>query len=79
MHAKVRTQEKFSGRNMKSIYFLAKTLALTALVLPMTTSVAEAQPSAKNQRVIDYWTPARMKQAIPRQLVIASKIGRAHV
>ena len=57
---------------MKSIYFLGKTLALATLVLPLTTTVVEAKPSAKNQQIIDHWTPARIKQAIPRQLVIAS-------
>jgi len=57
---------------MRSIYFLGKTLALVALVLPLTTTVVDAKPSAKNQQIIDHWTPARIKQAIPRQLVIAS-------
>mgnify|MGYP001557752911 CR=1 FL=1 len=51
---------------------LGKTIALGALILPLTTSVADAKPSAKNQRVIDHWTPDRIMQAIPRQLVIAS-------
>ena len=57
---------------MKNMYFLGKTLAITALVLPLTTTVVTAKPTAKNQQIIDHWTPARMKQAIPRQLVIAS-------
>lgn len=47
-------------------------MALGVLILPLTATVADAKPSAKNQKVIDHWTPARMKQAIPRQLVIAS-------
>jgi hypothetical protein len=57
---------------MKNICFSGKTLALVALVLPLTTTVVDAKPSAKNQQIIDHWTPARIKQAIPRQLVIAS-------
>lgn len=57
---------------MKNIYFIVKTIALAALVLPMTATVVDAQPSAKTQRIIDHWTPARIEQAIPRQLVIAS-------
>jgi hypothetical protein len=63
---------------MKSIYFLGKALVLAALIVPVTASVAEAQPNAKNQRVFDHWTLARMKQAIPRQLVIASN-GEAYL
>lgn len=50
---------------------LVKIIALVAMILPLTTTGASAQPSAKNQKIIDHWTPARMKQAIPRQLVIA--------
>jgi len=57
---------------MRNVYFLGKTIALAALVLPLTATVVDAKPSAKNQKVIEHWTPARMKQAIPRQLVIAS-------
>lgn len=57
---------------MKSIYFLGKTLALTTLVFPLTTALVDAKPSAKNQQIIEHWTPTRIKQAIPRQLVIAS-------
>lgn len=56
---------------MKFINTLAKFIFLAVVILPLTATVADAQPSAKNQKVIDYWTPARMKQAIPRQLVIA--------
>lgn len=57
---------------MRNMYFLGKTIALAALVLPLTATVVDAKPSAKNQQIIDHWTPARMQQAIPRQLVIAS-------
>jgi hypothetical protein len=57
---------------MKILYSAGKTVALAVLVLPLTATVADAAPSAKSQQVIDHWTPARMKQAIPRQLVIAS-------
>jgi len=57
---------------MKTMYFLGKTIALAALVLPLTATVVDANPSAKNQQILDHWTPARINQAIPRQLVIAS-------
>lgn len=57
---------------MRVMHFLGKTIALGALILPLTATVADAKPSAKNQQVIDHWTQARIKQAIPRQLVIAS-------
>ena len=57
---------------MRNMYLLGKTIALVALVLPLTATVADARPTAKNQQIIDHWTPARIKQAIPRQLVIAS-------
>ena len=57
---------------MRIMHLLGKTLALGALILPLTTMVADAKPSAKHQQVIDHWTPDRIKQAIPRQLVIAS-------
>lgn len=56
---------------MKIVHILGKTLALGALILPLTATVADAKPSAKNQKVIDHWTPARIQQAMPRQLVIA--------
>ncbi len=57
---------------MRIMYFLGKTIVLAALVLPLTATVVDAKPSAKNQQIIDHWTPTRIKQAIPRQLVIAS-------
>lgn len=57
---------------MRITYFLGKTIALAALVLPLTATAVNAGPSLKNQRVIEHWTPERIKQAIPRQLVIAS-------
>jgi hypothetical protein len=58
--------------NMRIMYFLGKTIALATLVLPLTATVVDAKPSDKNQQIIDHWTPTRIKQAIPRQLVIAS-------
>ncbi len=57
---------------MRIMYLLGKAMGLAVLVLPLTATVVDARPSAKNQKVIDHWTPARIKQAIPRQLVIAS-------
>ena len=57
---------------MRILYSAGKTIALAALFLPMMATVVDARPSAKSQQIIDHWTPARMKQAIPRQLVIAS-------
>mgnify|MGYP001822078890 FL=1 len=57
---------------MRIMYSVGKIASLAALVLPLTATVVVAGPSAKNQKVIDHWTPARMAQAIPRQLVIGS-------
>lgn len=57
--------------DMKITHVLGRSIALGALILPLTATVADARPSDKNQQVIDHWTPARIQQAIPRQLVIA--------
>ncbi len=57
---------------MRITYLWGKTIVLAALVLPLTATVVNAEPSVKNQRIIDHWTPERIKQATPRQLVIAS-------
>ena len=57
---------------MRIIHLAGKTIGLAILLLPLSVTSVEAKPSAKNQKVIDHWTPARMQQAIPRQLVIAA-------
>lgn len=57
---------------MRITYLFGKTIALAALVLPLTATTVNAEPSVKNQQVMDHWTPDRIKRAIPRQLVIAS-------
>ena len=59
------------------------TIALaTAVMLPilLVSAVTAAPPStppglSEHQRIIDYWTPARVARAVPRQIVIDAPLG----
>lgn len=53
----------------KSISII-KFFAASALVAPLFFSNVSASPSEKNKRVIDHWTPERVKSATPRDFVI---------
>ena len=50
-----------------------KFLSAIALAIPLFCTGVSAKPSDKNKQVMDYWTPAKIKSAIPRDFVIDNR------
>ncbi len=58
---------------IKKTKYISKFLTATALVVPLVFAQVSAKPSDKSKRIIEHWTPERIQNATPRDLVIDNK------
>ena len=63
---------------MRRTSMVKKFLTVIAIAIPFISTGISAAPSEKSKRIVEYWTPERIKSAIPRDMRIDAQ-GRGFI
>jgi hypothetical protein len=72
-----RPSDRWGSPHMKSSLRLLVSLVLVLTALPLLAAADNgSQARSEHQRIVDFWTPARVAQAVPRDFVLDPESGR---